>query len=162
MSDSRRWYLDTSVLLRAMLGDSPSALAWLNKAFTAGDEFYSSHLLETETMRTIHNSHLAAGGVDYPDWSIPRMWLDRINRVHITQAILADAILLAASIRTLDAIHLATADALGSSVGVVTHDARMAEAIRTLNAHPVHPRRLRVYDPVDDDPTHPPVGPTPQ
>jgi predicted nucleic acid-binding protein len=38
-----------------------------------------------------------------------------------------------AALRTLDAIHLATAETLGASVGIfVTYDARLAEGARAL------------------------------
>ena len=160
MSDVRaaRWYLDTSVLLRALLGDSPSALAWLNDAFSAGDEFYASYLMETETLRTLRNMHLR-DGVE-ADWTLARMWLDRVHRVEITRAILDDAVLLPAIIRTADAIHLATANALGS-LPVLTHDAQMAAAVRALAAQTGRQPQV-AFDPVDDDPGAGPVAAAPQ
>ena len=155
------WYLDTSVLLRALLGESPSALTWLNSALARGDQFYSSYLIETETLRTLHNLHITGGGADLPDTSGARSWLDRVNRVDVTKAILDDAARLAATIRTADAIHLATAAALGSTMPVLTHDAQMAKAALALGAHPLHPRQFTVRDPVDDDPGSPPVAAAP-
>ena len=158
---TRMWYLDTSVLLCALLGDSPSALTWLNRAFARGDEFYSSYLIETETLRTVHNLHITGGGVDLPDLSGARSWLDRVNRVDITRAILNDTARLAATIRTADAIHLATAHALGTTMPVLTHDAQMAKAALALGTHSQYPRRFTVRDPVDDDPGSPPVAAAP-
>jgi uncharacterized protein len=68
--------------------------------------------------------------------------LTRIDLVRISDRILAAAgTLVPAEVRSLDAIHLATAQQLGSEVArIVTYDQRMAAAARATGWSVVSPR----------------------
>ena len=115
-----RWYLDASVALHATLpGGDRRARDWLDAARRAGDEVYSSTLLHLELTRVLRRERL--------DPSLARPVLDRINLVSIDDGVLRFAAAIEPHVKSLDAIHLATCSLLGSGVGVVTHDASMAE-----------------------------------
>ena len=68
--------------------------------------------------------------------------LERVNLIALDDILLdAAAVLEAGSLGSLDAIHLAAARTLGEELeGVVTYDARMAEAARELRLSVAAPR----------------------
>lgn len=89
-----------------------------------GDVRVSSALARTEVVRAV-----AAGGP--PAIAHARRVLGRIHQVDVSGALLDDAAVLAvgAVLRSLDAVHLATARTLGADLrAVVTYDARMSTA----------------------------------
>ena len=141
------WFMDTSVFLRALLGDSPAAAEWINSQRRAGAEFYASRLLAVEAYRTVLNKTLL--GMDDFGAAAVDSAIGMFSLVDVTDQILDDACVLRAVLRAADAIHVATALALGT-VTLVTHDAQMAAAARTLG--------LAVTDPVTDDVGRPPVA----
>ncbi|KXP03650.1 type II toxin-antitoxin system VapC family toxin [Tsukamurella pseudospumae] len=113
------YYLDTSVAVHVLWRDS-GALSWFTAA--TGDEekvVSSSRILQTELTRVLRRE----------DETIARRntILDHVSIAPMTEAILTSAESIAQHLRTLDAIHLATALALGSRTVLVTHDARLAE-----------------------------------
>ncbi|RRD49412.1 type II toxin-antitoxin system VapC family toxin [Arachnia propionica] len=123
-------YLDSSVALRAILNvpQRPRLLRWLESP----DRFLvSSRLLRTEIIRTLRRDGrplveaqplLARVGL----WDISR-------ETHV----LAEAI--GRHVKTLDALHLATAVLVGQPITIATHDARMAAAAEYLGLPTIDP-----------------------
>ncbi len=114
------YYLDTSAFLKLVVAEreSRALLAWAKRADA---EFVASELLRTEALR-------AARRASAKVLREARKRLDVVTLVVPTAEICDRAAELDPSIlRSLDAIHLATALALGDDLqGVVTYDARMA------------------------------------
>ena len=121
MSADQIWYLDSSAIVRLVASEpeTPALSGFL------GDRqpLVSSALATTEVHRAVlslgESFRRQAGEV-----------LARIELIRITSDILADAGRLEpVSLRSLDAIHLATASLLGNTLGgLVTYDDRMFEA----------------------------------
>jgi predicted nucleic acid-binding protein len=95
----------------------------------------SSALARTEVLRA-----LLPAGTDA--LARGRQVLQRIDLVRVNDRILdAAGVLEPAELRSLDAIHLATAHALGDELNaVVTYDNRMAAAVKHLGHRLVQPR----------------------
>jgi predicted nucleic acid-binding protein len=115
-------YLDTSVALAHLLGEDqgPPDSMW--------DELLvSSRLLEYEVWTRIN-----ARGLARSRGSNVRSLLDRIAFAELSPTVLARALEpFAVPVRTLDALHLATADFLrahGQRVRMATYDKRMQDA----------------------------------
>lgn len=119
------FYLDTSVALRALLGHSPSAAAWIDET-TADDEHQvvSSRLLRTELTRVLRREGLPVSHRDEV--------LDVLNLVPVTEGVLAAAEAIEQHAKALDAIHLGSVIASGLDAIIVTHDAAMAAASASL------------------------------
>jgi predicted nucleic acid-binding protein len=123
-------YLDTSALTKLVVHESETKAlrGWLRKADrhpVAGD------LVRTALLRAVRRVA--------PDRLVQaRAVLDSLTLIEVTPAIFEDAGRLEpASLRSLDAIHLAIALDLGDDLdSVVTYDDRLAEAAR-LNGVPV-------------------------
>ena len=90
----------------------------------------SEHSLQAT--RAVSYTHLARRA---------RVVLDRVELVRVNDRVLTDAgALLPANIRSLDAIHLATALLLGEALGqFVTYDGRLASACRVAGIKAVAP-----------------------
>lgn len=135
-------YVDTSVLLRIIKGESPAALSWFRNL---SDAFLiSSSLLKLETRRVAHRDSLAREEIEN--------WLAQFATVNIDDKLLDEAAALEPVLRAADAIHVASAVRLvnaGLDVGLATHDKQMALAAVQLG--------LRAIDPVTDDPNRGPV-----
>ena len=119
-------YLDSSAFVKVVVEEAESAAL---RAFLAGSSGrrVSSALLRTEALRAVlHVGPDALANV--------REGLRRVDLVAIDDRILDSAgILEPRVLRTLDAIHLATALAIGDDLdAVVTYDERMLEAARLL------------------------------
>jgi len=114
------WYLDTSAFLKLVVAEAESRpiLAWVG----AHGPAWSSHLLRTEALR-------AAMRLGVDDESIEAA-LDTVTLVLPTASTFRSAgMLQPAGLRSLDALHLATALELGDDLeGLVTYDQRMADA----------------------------------
>lgn len=124
-------YLDSSVALRTIL-DVPERLrlqAWMQ---TPGVTLVSSRLLRTEVTRVLRrDSRPTTDGAPL---------LDRVGMLDITRETHTVAESIERHIRTLDALHLATALLIGESVTIASHDMAMKEVAGHLG--------LRVTDPV--------------
>lgn len=112
------YYLDTSIAVHVLWRNS-GATSWFTSA--TGDErntLTSSRLLQTELTRVLRRD----------DEPVARRngILDHVAVAPITEAVLTSAESIADHVRTLDAIHLATALAIGSRTVMVTHDRRLA------------------------------------
>jgi len=126
-------YLDSSVLLRVVLGQRGRLKEW-----RAVDEGIVSALAEVECLRTLDRLRLR-GAITDQDLSIRReavyRLLEEIEIVEPTRPILARASLpLATPVGALDAIHLATAmlwrESFSAGLVFATHDAALGIAAR--------------------------------
>lgn len=126
-------YLDSSAFVKLAVEEAGTAAL---RAFLAGRDArrVSSALLRTESLRAVR---LLGGDV----LATVREGLRRVDLVTIDDRILDAAGTLEPRIlRTLDAIHLATALAVGDDLDtVVTYDERMADGARLLGLPVVAP-----------------------
>jgi hypothetical protein len=128
-------YLDSSIVLRRLL-DQPRVL----RDWGAWEAAYSSELLGIECRRAIDRLRLEGF---YDDEQVARAIeqltsIERaISRIRITQSIVEGASRsMPTVVKTLDAIHLASAAAMrerrGTDLLFATHDAQQATAARAL------------------------------
>lgn len=119
--NDRVTYLDTSAFVKTVVLEPESSQ--LGRFLAGATRLVSSSLLETEARR-------AALRIDPRHLALVELRLRGLARIAVTTDILVAAgSLRPAGIRSLDAIHLATALALGDDLDyVVTYDPRMAEA----------------------------------
>jgi len=99
----------------------------------------SSALLLTEVVLAVWRAEMGADG---PAVAIDRarQLLDDIDLIDIDRSILERAARIEPPIRALDAVHLASAEALGDSLGaLVTYDARMTDTARVMGMRVVAP-----------------------
>jgi hypothetical protein len=119
-------YLDSSVLIAQLLAEDrrPRQDLW-------SESLTSSRLLEYEVWTRIH-----ARGLGGRLGEVLRLLLARLSILGLERPVLARALEpFPSRVRTLDAIHLASADFLrgeGQEVKVATYDERMAEAARAM------------------------------
>lgn len=126
-------YLDSSVALRTIL-DVPERTriqAWMQQPDTT---HVSSRLLRTEVVRVLRRDSRS------PSDGMPL--LDRVGLVDITRETHTLAESFERHMKTLDALHLATALLIGEPVTVATHD----ETMKRMAVH----LGLAVTDPVED------------
>ncbi|MDX1469547.1 MAG: type II toxin-antitoxin system VapC family toxin [Acidimicrobiia bacterium] len=132
MSADEVWYLDSSAIVKLVASepDTPALSGFLE----GRQPLISSALATAEVHRAViplgERFHRQAAEV-----------LARIELVRISSEVLADAGRLEpASLRSLDAIHLATASLLGDSLGgLVTYDGRISEAAESLGWNVIAP-----------------------
>ena len=124
-------YLDSSVLLRVILGQRNALKEW-----DRVEQGVASALVEVECLRTLDRLRLAEG---HPDEAIAQRresvfrLMEALERVEITQSVLSRAAQpLPTALGTLDAIHLATAllwkERTGKVLTMATHDIALAMA----------------------------------
>jgi predicted nucleic acid-binding protein len=125
-------YLDSSAIVKLVVAEPESAA--LRRYLRRRRPVVSSALARTEVIRA-----LAFEGEE--GLSRGRAVLARIDLLRVNDRVLDAAGLLGpAEVRSLDAIHLATAQQLGSDLGqIVTYDARMTEAARHLELRAAAP-----------------------
>ncbi len=127
-------YLDSSAFVKLVVEETESAAA---RAYLAdhGVRRVSSALLRTESLRAVR--HLGPDAL-----ATVREGLRRVDLIGVDDRILdAAGILEPRVVRTLDAIHLATALAIGDDlVAIVTYDERMVDAARLLGLPTATPR----------------------
>jgi hypothetical protein len=119
-------YLDTSAAVKLVIREAETAA--LRSTLRRWPRRASSSLLRLELLRAVRRAGLPQLVVQ------ARRELGAVQLVRIDDALLDRAIALdPPRLRSLDAIHLATALALGADLGmVVTYDARMVEAAASL------------------------------
>ena len=126
MSGERAVYLDSSALVKLAVREPESDA--LRRSIRRRRPLVSSALARTEVSRAL----LPFG----PD-AVRRGQevLARVDLVRVNDRVLnAAGAMLPEDLRSLDAIHLATASQLGADLSrIVTYDERMAEAARTLD-----------------------------
>ena len=127
-------YLDTSAFIKVVVTE-PGSEALRVFLATGSAQRVSSALLRAEALRAVR--HLGPDAL-----AVVREGLRRGELVGVDDRILdAAGILEPRLLRTLDAIHIATAMALGDDLdAVVTYDARMTEAAQLLGLRTVTPR----------------------
>ena len=126
-------YLDSSAIVKLAVRENESVA--LRRYLRRRQPLVASSLARTEVMRA-----LLPGGDDAV--VAGRKVLTRLDLIRISAGVLDDAaVLLPTDLRSLDAIHLATARRLGRDLGtIVTYDERMAEAATHLGHRVVAPR----------------------
>ncbi len=115
-------YLDTSALAKLVVVE-PESRALHTWVTTPDRVLVSSDLARTELLRTVRRVA--------PNLAVQaRAVLDALVLLRVTTAVFEEAARLEpAGLRSLDAVHLASALALGDDLdGVVTYDDRLAEA----------------------------------
>ncbi|CAN5582290.1 type II toxin-antitoxin system VapC family toxin [soil metagenome] len=127
-------YLDSSAFVKLVVQERESAAV---RAFLAerGERRVSSALLRTEALRAVR--HLRPDAL-----ATVREALRRVDLVEIDDRILdAAGTLEPGVLRTLDAIHLATAMAVGDDLDtILTYNERMVEAARLMGLPTATPR----------------------
>lgn len=122
-AEHRLTYLDSSAIVKLAVAEPESAA--LRRHLSRRREVVSSALARTEVARA-----LMPGGPE----AVARgeLVLRRIQLLRVNDRVLSEAgRLTPVGVRSLDAIHLASAAQLGSSVRqIVTYDDRMADAAR--------------------------------
>lgn len=126
-------YLDSSAIVKLAVREPESSA--LHRYLQRRRPLVTSTLARTEVVRALlpaGDEAIAAGR-----WALTLLDLVRVNKWVLDQA----AKLLPVHVRSLDAIHLATAGELGQDLGVVvTYDSRMAEAAEQLGYRVTAPR----------------------
>ena len=118
-------YVDSSAIVKLAVQEPESAA--LRRFLARRQPLVSSALARTEVARALLPSGPEA--VARGEEVLRRIQLLRIN----DRVLSAAGHLLPLELRSLDAIHLASADELGASVRqIVTYDERMADAARTI------------------------------
>jgi predicted nucleic acid-binding protein len=132
MSVRRATYLDSSAIVKLVVHERESAT--LSRYLRGRHPIVASALARVEVLRVV-------GAFGPPAQTRAREVLDRIELIRINDRVLFLAGgLQPPELRSLDAIHLATASLLGEALGkVVTYDTRMAEAARGLGFMVVAP-----------------------
>jgi len=120
-------YLDTSVALAHLVGEDPAPpLALWDEVLV------SSRLLQYEMWARIHARKLSASHGE-----AVRLLLGRVALLELAPVVLARALEpFPVSVRTLDALHLASIEFLrshGQSVKLATYDERLSSAARALH-----------------------------
>jgi PIN domain. len=127
-------YLDSSAFVKLVVEEEESVAV---RAFLSAHDArrVSSALLRTEALRAVR--HLGPDAL-----ATVREGLRRVDLIGIDDRILDAAGSLEPQVlRTLDAIHLATAMAVGDDLdAIVTYDERMIEAARLIGLSTVSPR----------------------
>lgn len=114
-------YLDASALVKLVVPEAETSA--LRSALAGWPRRVSSALVRAELVR-------ACARIDSAAYDRARQLLDALALVSVTDDLLEQAASVRpASLRTLDAIHVATAVALRETLGaVITYDDRMADA----------------------------------
>jgi predicted nucleic acid-binding protein len=128
----RATYLDSSAIVKLVVAEPESRA--LRTHLKRRRPLVSSALARTEVLRAL----LPAGETAL---SRGREVLRRLDLVRINDRVLdAASILEPVQVRSLDAVHLATAQLLGEDLGqVITYDDRMADAARSLGLKTTSP-----------------------
>ncbi len=125
------WYLDTSAFLKLIVQEDGSAAmrAW----FASHGPCWSSQVLRTEAVRAGTRLGIGTGTVEHA--------LDAVSMVlPSVTTFFAAGRLGPPALRTLDALHLATALEIGDDLwGIVAYDARLIEAARAAAIEVVTP-----------------------
>ncbi len=127
------FYLDTSALVKLVVAEPETAALrlWIE---SADRDLVASDLARTELMRAVRRV--------VPDRALlAREVLESVILVEVTTAVFEEAgRLQPADLRSLDAVHLATALCLGDDLeGLVTYDQRLVEGALANGIEPIAP-----------------------
>jgi uncharacterized protein len=131
-----RLYLDSSAIVKLVKAETESAALRRHLRRRREDGRVTSALARVEVVRAV-----AGGGAEAIAHA--RRQLARLEQINLDRQLLDDAASIAPAIalRTLDAIHLASAQAIGSELSeVVTYDERMKAAAESLGMAVAAPR----------------------
>ncbi|MEE9416931.1 MAG: type II toxin-antitoxin system VapC family toxin [Acidimicrobiales bacterium] len=133
MNGDRVLYLDSSAIVKLVVGE-PETVA-LKDCLAGAATLVSSALARTEVLRAV-----LAGGTKTQ--RVAELTLARLELLRIDDRILQIAgELLPTGLRSLDAIHLASALAFGESLAeVVCYDLRLSEAAKAAGLSTIAPR----------------------
>lgn len=131
-----RYYLDTSVAVHALLVGGQAARWFDSVTADPHHELVSSRILQTEITRVLRRE-----GKPVAD---REGILEFVGVVQLSDVVLSGAEAITEHVKTLDAIHLATAIRLGSRTVLVSHDA----ALLRLGSH----LGLQTFDPITAGP----------
>ena len=121
-------YLDTSAAAKVLIDEAESDS--IRRLFADNTEFVSSKLLAVELHAVADRRMISTDAA--------QELLDRVALVSLGDGILDDAITMHSGLRTLDALHLATAVRLRDAIsGMLTFDNELAAAA-TCQGVPVH------------------------
>jgi len=125
------WYLDTSAFLKLLVEEIDSAA--MREWAVIHDSIWSSQLLRTEALRAASRLDISNDGVEIA--------LESVSLILPSVATFYTAGHLAPhSLRSLDALHLATALEMGNDLeGIVTYDERLIAASRDASLVVVSP-----------------------
>lgn len=125
-------YADTSALVKLLSREAESSglHAWLSEL----DDVVATNMIGVVELKRVA-ARIDAEAVASATVILQR--LDRLEVVGATYALAAD--LPPASLRTLDALHLASAVQAGDTSGLLTYDARMSEAAELVGLPVVSP-----------------------
>ena len=113
------WYLDTSAFLKLLVEDIDSAA--MREWALRHDSLWSSQLLRTEALRAASRLDISNDDVEIA--------LESVSLILPSVATFYTAGHLPHSLRSLDALHLATALEMGNDLeGIVTYDERQITA----------------------------------
>lgn len=129
----RTVYLDSSALVKLVIPEPETAA--LRAEIETWDRYVSSALVQTEIVRACARISSAARRV-------AERVVASLDLIAIDDDILARATRLKPlELRTLDAIHVASAQILGSALGaVIAYDARLVQGARTARLTTLEPR----------------------
>ncbi|MFA4897308.1 MULTISPECIES: type II toxin-antitoxin system VapC family toxin [Microbacterium] len=112
-------YLDTSAAAKVLIDEAETDS--IRKLFADDTEFVSSKLLAVELHAVADRRMVSADAA--------QELLDRVALVSLGDGILEDAITMHSGLRTLDALHLATAVRIKSAIsGILTFDNELGAA----------------------------------
>lgn len=125
------WYLDTSAALKLIL-EEPESAVLIEAINSSRPTLAANYLLETELRRAAQRSRAI-------DQARVTALLDRVDLYEIRSATFHQAgVLPGVLLRSLDALHLASAIDIGADV-VVTYDKRMAQVAMDLGLPVIAP-----------------------
>jgi predicted nucleic acid-binding protein len=115
------YYVDTSIAVHALTG-TKAAQRWFDAVTATGDHaLVSSRLLRTELIRALRREGRPVTEGD--------VILDNIAFMAVSEAVVTTAELIPDHVKTLDAIHAASAALFGSDTVVVTSDANLKRVV---------------------------------
>ena len=116
---------------------TPRAASWFDEVTSDQQTvLVSSRLLQTELTRALRRDNVPVADREAV--------LANVGLAPVTEAILTGTEAITEHVKTLDAIHLATALAIGSDVVVASHDANLKRVAEILG--------LSARDPIEDAP----------
>ncbi|NNN20412.1 MAG: type II toxin-antitoxin system VapC family toxin [Acidimicrobiales bacterium] len=125
------WYLDTSAFLKLIVDEDESRAlrAW----YRANNSIWSSQLLRTEALRARFKLGLTSERI--------QSVLSTVSLILPNENTFFEAgMMKSTALRSLDALHLATARELGGDLkGIVTYDLRLIEAASLLGIQIISP-----------------------
>lgn len=125
------WYIDTSAAIKLLI-EEPESAALARELDETKPDLLACYLLETELRRVVHR-------VETLTHAAVTTLLDGVDLYEAPPSLFREAGLLPGeSLRSLDAIHLATAVRLGVDA-VLSYDTRMSQAARGLGLVAIGP-----------------------